>query len=63
MIDIVIPTYKRIKHLKLLIRSIEEQSIQPQKTTIVYAGITAQDIKETIQNSSLHIELISSGDI
>lgn len=60
MIDIVIPTYKRIKHLKLLIRSIEEQSIQPQKTTIVYAGITAQDIKETVQNSSLHIELISS---
>jgi len=60
MIDVVIPTYKRIKNLQLLVRSIDLQSKKPNKVTIVYAGITEEDLKEIVEQSSLNIQLIAS---
>ena len=60
MIDIVIPTYKRPKHLSILLESIEKQTLLPNKVSIVYAGNEEKYLKKIVQKYQLNIELFFS---
>jgi glycosyltransferase involved in cell wall biosynthesis len=60
MVTVVIPTYKRLDSLIRTLRSIEKQSLLPEKVFIVIAGSSETEIAKAIQTIKLPIEVIIS---
>jgi glycosyltransferase involved in cell wall biosynthesis len=60
MVEIVIPTYKRLERLALLLNSITRQTLLPKKVIIVYAGISEDSIRQLANTFTLNIALIQS---
>lgn len=60
MVEIVIPTYKRLERLALLLNSITRQTLLPKKVIIVYAGISEDSIQQLANTFTLNIALIPS---
>ena len=60
MIDVVIPTYKRIDYLTKLLKSLEAQTMLPNTVYVVFAGTEGSELADIVKESSLSIQAIAS---
>lgn len=60
MVEVVIPTYKRLNNLAILLKSISLQTLLPKKVFVVYAGTSENKILQLVREFNLNIEIIES---